>query len=213
VKGALAVENVTERKKSLLPIRPGFGETRLQLNSTMNHAPEFAPVYQFLGHLWLRELDEATYAQWQTVLPTIPGVESTATVSEDLETLHIEYCRLFIGPQDHLPPYQSVWQTGQLGGPACISMERYLKTSGYEHHNPGHDTPPDHLGLQLQFYSWLLQQSATDETEASEVLQEFQSAHLTWPVEFLSRVTVAAEASFYQQLASTTLQLLSAAAD
>lgn len=177
----------------------------------MNHSPEIAPLYQFLGQLWLRELDEATYDQWHAVLPTIPGVESAGAEKEDLETLHIEYCRLFIGPKDHLPPYQSVWQTGQLGGPASISMERYLEASGFEQSTADRGTPADHLGLQLQLFGWLLQQCSTDDADSSEVIQEFFDAHLTWPVEFLSRIAVAAEAKFYQQLASTTLELLSAA--
>ncbi len=177
----------------------------------MNDQSELAGIYHFLGRLWLRELDEQTHLQWQSLLPSIPGFdESTAEADQDIETLQVEFCRLFIGPKDHLPPYQSVWQTGQLGGPASISMERFLETSGFQSNDNHHDTPPDHLGLQLQLFGWLLQHQATsDDVASGEVLAVFHQAHLTWPVEFLSRVAVAAETEFYRQLASTTLHLVS----
>lgn len=176
----------------------------------MNVSSELAPVYGFIGGLWLREPTQGDLETWNTVCSAMPGLPSeTVSVSEPLDNLHAEYCRLFVGPKDHLPPIQSVWQTGQLGGPSAISMERYVEHSGFTRSDAEFQTPADHIGVQLQLFGWLLAQPTVSETTvAAEVLREYHAAHLCWPEELLGRVAVAAEAELFRQLAIVTEQLV-----
>ena len=171
---------------------------------------QLAPVYRFLGRLWLREPDAETLVRWRSVQPLVRGADSCSDeADESWKDLQMEFCRLFIGPKDHLPPYQSVWQTGQLGGPATVSMNQYLARSGFDSCDSAQNVPADHLGLQLEFFGWMLEQhSATVESEIVEILTEYEAAHLTWADEFLRRVAAASESLFYRDLAMITHQLL-----
>ncbi len=168
---------------------------------------ELAPVYRFLGRLWLREADEEAMKTWRIVSDTIAadnGIED-----ESLNDLSIEYCRLFVGPRDHFPPFQSVWQQGQLNGTACISMERFLSHTGYTSQHDLGDIPPDHFGLQLDVFGWMLeQQMSSSDPCIFEVVDEFRRAHVLWSGVLLKRVEQAAETDLYQQLARTTQALL-----
>ena len=171
---------------------------------------ELAPVYRFLGQLWLREPSSEILARWQQLQSLIPSATSAHVVfRESLEDLHVEYCRLLIGPSNHFPPFQSVWQTGQMGGAASLSMQRYFVRSGFQVEAADRDVPTDHLGLQLSFYGWLLeQQAASDASETLDVLSEYHAAHLSWADEFLGGVADAAQSDFYRSIAAVTRALL-----
>lgn len=163
-------------------------------------AEQLAVSYEFLGESWLSEPDETR----RDFLNTVGGPE------EDLQLLSQEFCRLLIGPKDHLPPFQSVWQSEQLAGPATVSMDRYFRQSGY---SVPSDASGDHIGQQLPFFGWLLQNSDAESEASLMVLNEFQQAHLTWQTPFLQAIAARTEYDYFRRLCVMTSEAIQAGAE
>ena len=166
-------------------------------------------VYQFLGQLWLHEVDAATLhtlnqpgvrAAFEELGGSVPAELDGATV----ERLAIDYCQLLIGPQEQLSPVQSIWEEDQFQGDAAASMNRYFQLiDGYQ--------PPigivDHLGVQLNFAAQLVLATET-EPSAQTLVMQYADDHLKWCDPFLEQVTKKAETDFYRSLARVTKQVL-----
>lgn len=165
-------------------------------------AEQLAVSYEFLGESWLVEPDETRRDSLNTEGGPI----------EDLQELSQEFCRLLIGPKDHLPPFQSVWQSQQLAGPATVSMNRYFAQSGY---SAAADESADHIGQQLPFFGWLLRASEaeTNSQTALMVLHEFQDAHLTWQAPFLQAVAEKTKFDYFRRLSVMTSEAIQAGAE
>src|SRR6056297_3258487 len=106
-------------------------------NLSRNDAAAAAGLYRLLARLWLREVDEPLLRSLTGSPLREPflraGGELPETVSpEVLQALSVDYCRLFLGPTDHLPPVQSVWQQGQFQGQAVRSMAGWIELTGYD---------------------------------------------------------------------------------
>jgi len=123
---------------------------------------------------------------------------------EMLDRLAADYCQLLIGPKKHLPPVQSVWADHKFQSVAASSAVRFYELYA-DYHSPG--TIPDHLGCQLHFAAFLLDQICHEDT-AEQVLAQFRQEHLGWAEQLLQRVTVKADTDFYRGLAVTTTQLI-----
>jgi TorA maturation chaperone TorD len=84
-----------------------------------------------------------------------------------IETLEVEYTRLFLGPGlPAVPPYESVYVDGEeadvpgpLWGQATFAVRDAYRQAGLAPH-PGPE-PPDHLAAELEFVAMLSQREAT----------------------------------------------------
>lgn len=169
-------------------------------------------MYRLLGQLWREELTQTTHAQLLAVAQEFEsaGGQLPQHTGETLDQLSVDFCQLFIGPRGHLPPYQSVWQTGAFCGDALISARKFADLVGLER-NPG-GILEDHLGVQLEVMSRILTlgDSGDEEQQAAavEIEREFFATHLTWPEPLLDAVAKQAATSFYQSLAAMTKSFL-----
>ena len=158
-------------------------------------------VYRLLGRLWLREVDQPLLNELAS--PPFASEFSTNGANESLQDLSIDYCQLFIGPKDHLPPYQSVWQTGQFQSSTVVSMTDFVEVVGYQ---PPDDAMFDHLGIQLDVMAHIC--STSTATETTEIFEAFFMRHLTWPTEFLQKAQTRAQTDFYRSVIRLTGEFL-----
>ncbi|MGI9474496.1 MAG: TorD/DmsD family molecular chaperone [Rubripirellula sp.] len=192
--------------------------------SARGDAMAIASVYALLSRIWIREIDRAMLSAMRA--PDLSTALSSLGISppdETLEDLAIEYCRLFIGPRDHLPPIQSVWQKSQLEGESATSVKKFAELAGY-------DMPfgviQDQLGIELAVMGRLVE-AATKSDDVSESVDDrdvvdrdveadaardaaamFFSRHLTWVSPLLLATAQRAELPFYRSIAEVTQQFL-----
>ena len=188
------------------------------LESDELHA--LAGLYRLLAGFLLRELDGELLAHLQTpdvraAYLAAGGVLPEIDDPTQLEQLAADYCQLFIGPADHLPPYESVWRAGRFEGQAAQAMARFVEIAG------GDDTFPagvmrDHLGIQLEVMGRVLA-AAADATQSRrehlELAQTFFARHLTWPARLLDRAHRQAATDVYRALTSLTAEFLASEQD
>ena len=176
-------------------------------------------LYRLLARFWLREVDADFLRQLQSISLCNEFVESGGVLPEDdgrltSEQLAIDYCRLFIGPSDHLPPYQSVWQSGQFQEAASASMKRFVEIAGYQAGVLSEGMMLDHLGVQLDLMGQVLEQYAgwpvemADREAVLELASAFFATHLVWPIELLETAARRAETDFYRSVIFLTRNFL-----
>lgn len=135
--------------------------------------------------------------------------------AQDLETLLVDYSRLFLGPVRVLAqPYASCWLT------APATPDVHLTPSVLEMYNSGgfdiddeFRELPDHIAVELEFLYLLTfrkndaqRLGEMDEARAlAELERRFLSEHLgAWIGPFTGAVRSGAQAGFYRQLATLT---------
>jgi TorA maturation chaperone TorD len=176
-------------------------------------------MYRLLARLWLREVDRNLLRElccsplcnlFTAAGGALPGRNDEST----LEQLAIDYCRLFVGPTDHLPPYQSVWQTGQFHGATAVSMRNFVDVVGYNAQMLPAGMMLDHLGVQLDVMGHILGQVSnwqSEENELDEVMElsnSFFARHLLWPTELLQTSLPRAATDFYRSSIQVTHEFL-----
>jgi len=181
-------------------------------NST-TMSPETAAAqsgtYRLLARLWLREVDRDLLRELrsQPLSDAYLRAGGALPASDDdlaLEELAIDYCRLFVGPRDHLPPYQSVWQSGQFQGASAASMKSFIEIVGYDLDQLPDGIMLDHLGVQLDVMAHILAQISTWQSDAAgfgqllELADFFLTRHLRWPTELLQAARRRAATDFYR---------------
>ena len=170
-------------------------------------------TYRLLARLWLREVDvellellsspEACQL-FSSVGGQLPPDDQSA--QEAIEQLAIEYCHLFIGPKNHLPPVQSVWQSGQFQSQAVGSMRDFFEVANYQFEG---SNVPDHLGVQLDVMAQLCESAAAEQRdEHVDVLRQFYLRHLTWPSRLIDGVLQRDGSAFYRSVAEVTREFL-----
>lgn len=168
------------------------------------NAPDRGVTYELLGSLWASPDAKLLHSMtinagglpesWNELVVNSKGV--------DQELLDTEFTRLFIGPKNHLPPFQSVWQERQLEGEAAASMRRYADVANS-------DLTTDDLSTQLLLMSRLLFESTqTAAPELAEFTASYFHAHLTWPEDFLRAAANRAELAFFRSLSELTREFL-----
>ena len=175
---------------------------------TISDSRASVEVYRLLSRLWLREIDAELLSRLQSepmrsALSEL-GMEVPASTVDELG---IEYCRLFVGPRDHMPPVQSVWLRSELDTELTTSVRHYAELLGYGLYP---QDMPDHLGVQLGLMAHAI--SLVEENpgtqEYQEIASDFFRRHLTWPTDLLQAVQKRSDASFYASLAAITQQFL-----
>ena len=113
-------------------------------------------------------------------------------VSARIETLAVEYCRLFIGPRGHMPPVESIARgEGCFWGPATGAVVSFYRLSGVR---PSEQQRmlPDHVSMELDCLATLEEQDRTDEARA------FAHEHLLqWLPQLSRHVEERAALAFY----------------
>lgn len=183
--------------------------------STDYDRAERAAVYQLLARLWAEEpgelleqlRSEPLCSAWEQLGGITPDQDADGTRS----SLDEDYCGLFIGPKEHLPPIQSVWASGELDTGVTASLREFDTVIGFE--EPwDFAIIPDHLGNELWAMSQILRKSdrlaADDQTVANDLASQFFKGHLNWTDEFLEAVIDRERDQFYGTVASVTQRFL-----
>ena len=182
-----------------------------------------ANIYSLLGRMWLSEVDASLVSDLRDTKLGEAFVSVGGAVPEldSVEALAAEYCRLLIGPKDHLPPFQSVWERGELQSDTTSSVQKFAGALRYEPTN-GPVSMMDHIGIQLELMGIACSMasetlstsddSVTKDDESTapefELAREFFRRHLLWPSELLESVHGRAELTFYKSLAKLTAEFL-----
>ena len=178
-----------------------------------------ASVYRLLARLWMRETDlpllqALTAAPLRDTFITAGGVLPDSIDRATIDELAIDYCRLLIGPTGHLPPYQSVWQSGQLQSQTVTSMQTFIEITGYQPPAESNLTLPDHLAVQLDLAGHIAEQFqhtdryTPDFAMLDDLRRTYFVTHLQWSSEFLHAVASRSDTAFYKSLASLTESFL-----
>ncbi|MDR2586771.1 MAG: molecular chaperone TorD family protein [Coriobacteriales bacterium] len=125
--------------------------------------------------------------------------------------------------QSHASPYESVYRTcdSTLFGPTTLEVREAYRAHGQQFPRMAAE-PDDHIGLELQFASTLLDKIASDSDEAdaktAEVAQRalrgFLAEHLlVFAPSCLGRVAEASSFGFYRAVAGIALAALTDLAD
>ena len=176
-------------------------------------------TYNLIARHWLLEVDQDLLQRLLAPPLHGPFVQAGGILPSDaceqtVEQLAMEFCRLFIGPAGHLPPYQSVWETGQLQGTTIASMQRFINIAGYDCESMPGRAMLDHFGVQLAVMGHILEQVAHGQFDSAaiEAIQEFANSylarHLRWPVELLIAASNQAKTDFYRSMIVITSEFL-----
>ena len=171
-------------------------------------------LYGLLAQLWMREPNLALIRQlcsaplrdnYRAAGGSVPQNADQATV----DLLAADYCRIFVGPSDHFPPCQSVWEEGKFEGRATASMRRFADIAGVE---VPERMMPDHLGFQLLVMSRLTGQLSQASGQQADTLFELSKTffrnHLAWASPILIGAAERAETSFYASMIRLTCDFL-----
>lgn len=132
-----------------------------------------------------------------------------------LDSLLIDYTRLFIGPMDILAkPYGSYWleEEKTLMGESTMAVQALYAEAEFEMDEEFKELP-DHIAAELEFLYLLLfreneARNAKDAVKLSTALElqrRFLKAHLgAWISKFTDAVRSSAQCGFYRELAELT---------
>ncbi len=140
---------------------------------------------------------------------------SSQEISDDLA---VEYTRLFIGPKDHIPPFESIYnysegESRQIWGTVTVEVKKTIEASGLSF-KKDYDGIPDHIGIELEFMQRLVKKEAElwekgeNNSQLLKTIQQekkFIDDHLDkWIPEFCQKVIKAAKLDFYKNFAEVT---------
>jgi putative dimethyl sulfoxide reductase chaperone len=147
-----------------------------------------------------------------------------AFVTQDMETLLVDYTALFIGPaQPRAMPYASFWLTDDqsMRHEATMAVLDFYEQGGFDVSEDIHELP-DHIAVELEFLYALIfaqnQAQAEGDTEelsaASALHRRFVVEHLNaWLGNFATAVKSGAGTAFYRELAELTRSFVRMEAD
>ncbi|KKM09501.1 hypothetical protein SY88_17950 [Clostridiales bacterium PH28_bin88] len=187
-------------------------------------------LYRMLASLYLREvcveqLKAMSELDMQGVMKDmgldLSGEFYQHPVEQVVEELAVEYCRLFIGPGIHFPPYESVYAgefvagggiKGLLWGEAAVEVNRFIRECGLEF-DASYRGLPDHLGVELDLMGQLAAWEASawsegdagDARMAVELQSRFMKDHLVkWVPDYCQQLAGAARVPFYREMSLLT---------
>lgn len=144
-----------------------------------------------------------------------------AFAADDLQTLLIDYTRLFLGPVQPLArPYGSFWRSGEtpLMQDSTMTVLDLYRQGGFEMDEAFRELP-DHVAVELEFVYLLgfrqhqarLAGDAEALARVHALRQRFLHDHLAgWIVPFTTALQAGAQTAFYRALAEVTAGLLQA---
>jgi TorA maturation chaperone TorD len=139
-----------------------------------------------------------------------------------LEDLAVEYARLFLGPDKHISPHESVHHQRDDGdwgthwGASTVDVKKFIESAGLEYKQE-YSGMPDHISAELDFMA----EAAGREAQAIEekdwegalycqkIEKKFIYEHLLkWIPTFCDKIISQAEISFYGDLADVTKKFI-----
>lgn len=142
----------------------------------------------------------------------------TAFAAQDLQTLLVDYTRLFIGPsQPRAMPYASFWLTDDqsMRHEATMAVLDFYALGGFDVSEDFRELP-DHVAAELEFLYLLtfthnqaqaaqFGDNADDSLAANALHRRYLDEHLsTWMGSFAAAVKSGADTAFYRELAELT---------
>ena len=169
-----------------------------------------AGVYELFAHLLLNEVDSKTLSlfhdeQWLGCWKDLE-IEITAVSEAGIETLAVDYCRIFIGPKDFCPPYQSVWQDGHMQSDVITSMNEYVEVVS----SVAAQNIKDHAGVQFKMMSQILQFEAASVEPPSTLARAFFVDHIVWTEPMFSLASTLAGTDFYSSVLESGKEFIAA---
>lgn len=135
-----------------------------------------------------------------------------------LEDLAVEYTRLFLGPDKHISPHESVHHErgdgdwGVLWGRSTVEVKSFIETAGLKYKSEFTGLP-DHISVELEFMHAVTKEEAqawenNDIERANyccQIEKKFMTEHLLkWGHIFCDKIMAEAELSFYREIAGIT---------
>jgi putative dimethyl sulfoxide reductase chaperone len=136
-------------------------------------------------------------------------------VAHDLETLLVDYTKLFLGPSQPLArPHGSFWLTGEttLWQDSTLAVLHLYEEAGFDLDDEFREVP-DHVAVELEFlYLLTFRQNEARRAGLDDVLLNWQQLeavflgkHLgAWIYRFAAAVKTGARTAFYRDLAELT---------
>ncbi len=200
--------------------------TNIEVKEKVEGARVRSNVYGFLSSLFREEINAESLRQLKE--PVIKevlaemGVQYEIFSKKDqdklLEDLAVEYARLFLGPDKHISPHESIHHQRDDGdwgthwGGSTVDVKKFIETAGFEY-KPEYTGMPDHISVELDF----MKEAARREAQAIEendwegalycqkMEKKFICDHLMkWIPAFCDRIISQSELSFYGDLAEVT---------
>ena len=196
-------------------------------NTMIETAGHRSNIYSFLSLIFrtevTKELLENIKERSFVSMLTDMGVnfdDDFLTKPEDalIENLAVEYARLFLGPDKHISPHESVHHErndgdwGVLWGRSTVEVKKFIETAGLKYKKK-YTGLPDHISVELEF----MQEAARNESQAwkenkneeavycLKMEKKFIEEHLlTWVPAFCDKVIADAEMPFYREMAELT---------
>ncbi len=188
-----------------------------------------AGIYRILAQLYKRELSPALAGElaksgfWDGLERGGYDIEKDK-LSDDafIQSLTIEYSKIFIGPGGHVAPYGSVHhpddpKTGQLWGDSTTWVRRFVLDHGLKFEGKAYDGIPDHISHEFEFFCHLLEKEAelTEKGETDKVEQIRHAEQLfvkeqlaKWIPPFCEKVQAMATLKFYGEIARLTAEIV-----
>lgn len=177
-----------------------FGDGDVKSAGTGQDVRPIPAALRLFASVFEREVDEkllgeltARRQEIENVLGGDPlaGIDPGDAASA-LEVLAVEYCRLFIGPRDHLPPVESVvLGEERFWGPSTRKVVEFYRTVGLAPREESR-IMPDHLSMELDCMAML------EETDRRDQASAFASEHvLKWMPLLAKHVSECATIAFY----------------
>lgn len=145
--------------------------------------------------------------------------QGDAFAAQDMQTLLVDYTRLFLGPLQPLAsPYGSSWQTApaQSGENPSLAVLELYSAGGFELSDEFMDLP-DHVAVELEFlYLLEFRRNAAERAGRADELADIQALerqflynHLgAWGGAFTAALKASAETMFYRELGEMTEQFI-----
>ena len=185
------------------------------MNELISHAKGRGEAYALLANCF--HLPDEGLIQALNELPEsdseLYSVLANAVEIRDVDSLRIDYSKLFVGPYKLLaPPYGSVYLEGTSAvmGRSTVDVLARYKVEGVAVRLK---EAPDHIAIELEFMFFLiskeiegLRDSDLGSAEAYQKKQkDFLEVHLgKWIPQFTEKVETLAQTQFYTDLARST---------
>lgn len=134
-----------------------------------------------------------------------------AFAAQDLQSLLVDYTRLFLGPMQTLAsPYGSFWLTGEasLLQQSTLAVPDLYRQGGFDIDQEFHELP-DHIAVELEFLYLLIHHQnearrsgdGAKAADSAALKQRFLAQHLgAWIGPFAAAVQAGAQTDFYREL-------------
>jgi TorA maturation chaperone TorD len=203
-----------------------YREKKMDRQKFSELAHQRSNVYGFLSSIYSHEPDENFIRNLDSssLHPLRKGEtngdkefwgQSTEKICEDLA---IEYTRLFLGPKNHIPPFESLHnfkkgEPRQMWGTATVEVKRIIESTGLSFRKD-YGGIPDHISIELEFMQklvknegelWEKEKNGSQLLKSIKLEKKFVDEHLqVWIPGFCQKVMEAAKYDFYRDVAELT---------